>query len=107
MILEPTFKVETRFGNGVTVSSGSVNINYGVPKDRECEIETPIKLLGGSKLDVHSIGAFSFVNLDNYICNVKRIGRFTLFGSQTFVGGAYSRVTFSSHDVSWKTRLVV
>ncbi len=100
MILDSTKYFPTENGNGITVSSGCVELNYYRNATFESVIEAPVRLLGGSSFDVKEMGAFCFVNLNCSILSVEKMGRFVMVGPEVFIGGGpHSINSLSPHMV--------
>lgn len=104
MILDSTKYFSTENGNGITISSGSVEINYAREKEAESKIEAPVRLLGGSCLDIKDMGAFCFINLDSKIRRVEKMGRFVMIGPEVFIGGNPHSVNSLSPHLMFRGR---
>lgn len=104
MILDSTKCFPTENGNGITVSSGQIDINYARGNDFESKIEAPVRLLGGSFFDVKEMGAFCFVNLNSTIRRVEKMGRFVMMGPEVFIGGTPHSVNSLSPHLMFRGR---
>ena len=98
MVIDSTKYFPTEFGNGITVSSGIVQVNYARDNCFESSIEAPVRILGGSCLDIKEMGAFCFINLGSMIRRVVKMGRFVMIGPEVFIGGnPHSVKSLSAH----------
>ncbi len=98
MIIDSSKIFSTEFGNGIVVSSGSVQVNYARDNSFESSIEAPVRILGGTCIDVKEMGAFCFINLNATIRRVAQMGRFVMIGPDVFIGGnPHSVKSLTSH----------
>lgn len=104
MILDSSYQFPTGHGNGINVSSGTIELNYGRNASFVSRIEAPARLLGGSTFDVKEMGAFCFINLNCSISSVDRMGRFVMMGSEIFIGGGPHSVNSLSPHLVFRGR---
>ena len=104
MIIDSTKSFPTEMGNGITVSSGQIEINYARENSFESKIEAPVRLVGGSVFDVKEMGAFCFVNINSTIRRVEKIGRFVMVGPDVFIGGNPHSVNSVSAHLMFRGR---
>ena len=90
MVINTNYIFHTKYGQGITVSGKNVEICYA--SNKNCVIESPVRICSNVKIDIGRIGAFSFFNQNSYVRHIESVGRFSLFGSNIMTGGGTCRL---------------